>query len=151
MQSQANVLIISADSALRSQVSVAIRSAGPQTAEAASAGLGLGLFTQNRPDAVILDSSLPGGMDGFAACTNIRVLPEAENTPILVITESEDIELIGRAFESGATDFMAKQANIPVLACRILHLLRKPGYHLRAQLAARHQVNGAVNGLVRGL
>lgn len=123
MQSQANVLIIIADPALRSQVSEAIRSAGLQTSEATSAELGLGLCTQNGADAVILDSSLPGGMDGFAACVAVRALTEAENTPILVVTESEDIGLICRAYEAGATDFMAKPANIPVLVCRLRYLL----------------------------
>ncbi|ESS72232.1 response regulator receiver modulated diguanylate cyclase/phosphodiesterase [Methyloglobulus morosus KoM1] len=123
MQSRTNVLIISADPDLRSQVSEAITSAGLQTSEAASAELGLGLFTKNGVDAVILDGVLPGGMDGFVACAAIRTLPGAENMPLLVIIESEDVELIGRAFEAGATDFMAKTANIPVLVCRVRHLL----------------------------
>ena len=124
MQSQANVLIISTDLTLRSQVYEAIRTVGLQTVEAASAGMGLGMYAQNGADAIILDCSLPGDMDGFATCESIRALPGAENTPILLIIESENKGFIARAYEAGATDFIAKPTNIPVMVCRLLHQLR---------------------------
>jgi CheY-like chemotaxis protein len=58
-------------------------------------------------DCFLLDIMLPG-VDGIELCDRIRKLRQYRTTPIIMITASRDPELMGRAFEAGATDFISK-------------------------------------------
>jgi CheY-like chemotaxis protein len=58
-------------------------------------------------------------MDGFDCCAQLRSLPEAQHTPILMITFLDDRESIERAFQVGATDYITKPIHWPVLLERI--------------------------------
>ena len=75
------------------------------------------------PDAVVLDVVMPG-LDGYATCQRLRAMPGCEFLPVLMVTGKDDLESIDRAFEAGATDFMAKPVNGPIMAHRLRYLLR---------------------------
>ncbi len=75
------------------------------------------------PDVVLLDLMMPG-INGFEVCKEIRKLPEALFTPILVITGLSDIKSIERAYEAGATDFITKPVNWDTLGHHVRYLLR---------------------------
>jgi diguanylate cyclase (GGDEF)-like protein len=80
-------------------------------------------FAEISPDAVLLDISMPE-MDGFTVCEKIRASEELHETPILLITATDDIDSVERAFRIGATDFIAKPINWPALPYRLQHILR---------------------------
>ena len=84
---------------------------------------GLRVFDRLRPDIVLLDVCMPE-MDGYEACRALRQRPGAEQMPILMLTVHDDVESIQRAYEAGATDFMAKPVSWPLLGHRLRYMLR---------------------------
>ena len=76
-----------------------------------------------RPDIVVLDVLMPG-MDGFETCAELRKIPGGEHVPVLMTTGLDDLESITKAYEAGATDFIAKPIKWMILRQRILYLLR---------------------------
>jgi len=83
---------------------------------------GVDTFISHRPDLVLMDVQMPG-MNGFDACALIRQL-DGHATPIIMLTGSEDLESIESAFTAGATDFITKPINFPLLAQRVRYALR---------------------------
>ena len=63
-------------------------------------------------------------LDGFATCAALRALPGGRNVPIVMLTGSDDLGAITRAYEAGATDFEVKSVKWVVLGQRIRYLLR---------------------------
>ncbi len=80
-------------------------------------------FQSNEFNIVLLDIRMPK-MDGFEACKSIRESLNGENVPILMLTGQDDTESIKRAFEEGATDFVAKPINIVLMGFRIDYIVR---------------------------
>ncbi|MBQ0804181.1 MAG: response regulator [Sulfitobacter sp.] len=69
-------------------------------------------------DCFLLDIMLPG-IDGIALYAKLRSLQKHRQTPILMITASTTADLMNRAFEAGATDFIYKPLNGVELGARI--------------------------------
>jgi DNA-binding NarL/FixJ family response regulator len=59
-----------------------------------------------RPDVVLMDLRMPGGLDGAAATA--RILAEVEGTRVLVLTTYDTDSDILRAVEAGATGYLLK-------------------------------------------
>ena len=76
-----------------------------------------------RPDVVLLDVVMPG-MDGYAVCAALRALAFGEQLPIVMVTGQDDIDSIARAYDAGATDFIAKPLNWTLLRHRIRYVYR---------------------------
>ncbi|MGV8711511.1 MAG: GGDEF/EAL domain-containing response regulator [Nitrosomonas sp.] len=124
MPQQSTVIIIDDDPLIRLVVSKTLQAAGLLTFEAVSGEEGLALFKEKKADAILLDVMMPSGMDGYAVCTELRNLPEGRHVPILMMTGLEDLESINRAYEVGATDFITKPINIPLLSHRVRYMLK---------------------------
>ncbi|WP_262964718.1 two-component system response regulator [Methylobacter psychrophilus] len=124
MQVPSHIIIIDDDSLIRLVVAMALQAAGFITSEAASGKEGLQLFHKKGADAILLDVIMPDGMDGFETCSEFRKLPTAKYIPVLMMTGLEDMESINHAFEVGATDFITKPINIPLLGYRVRYMLR---------------------------
>ncbi len=84
---------------------------------------GVAQFEDAEPDLVLMDVMMPN-MDGFEACRRIRRLDRAEGTPIIMLTGADDIAAIAQAFDAGATDFITKPINWPLLMQRIRYAIR---------------------------
>ncbi len=83
----------------------------------------LDAVSRQLPDLVILDARMPV-FDGYQACAEIRALDGTECIPIVIVTGSDDLESVNRAYNCGATDFIAKPVNWPVFGHRIRYILR---------------------------
>ncbi|MDD2852738.1 MAG: response regulator [Desulfuromonadaceae bacterium] len=75
------------------------------------------------PDIVVLDVLMPG-MDGFATCAEIRAREHGGNIPVLMMTGLNDLDLIQRLYQLGATDFISKPINWQVLPYRVQYIIR---------------------------
>lgn len=125
MLDPSHIIVIDDDPMVRMIVTQALQASGLQTTEAASGEQGLDLFLKSGgADAVLLDVMMPGGMDGFTSCTELKKLPGSEHVPVLMMTGLEDLDSINRAFEAGATDFITKPINIALLSHRVRYMLR---------------------------
>jgi len=117
------VLIADDDETMRMLLSATLRHAGFDVRVAADGNEALARLQQETPDLILLDVDMPG-IDGFELCRRIRLVNDATRLPILMVTGSDDIDSINRAYESGATDFIAKPISWPVLGKRALYVLR---------------------------
>ena len=119
----ATVLVADDDDAVRQFVRTAIEQIGLNVCEASNGSEVLEQFTLRHPDVIVLDVMMPV-MDGFTACSKVRGEPRGGQIPILMMTGLDDGEAIARAYEHGATDFIAKPLNPTMLSHRIRYLLR---------------------------
>ena len=97
-------------------------------------------FIECRPEIVILDSALPI-QDGLATCAEIRRLPRGDSVPIVMVSEHDDAESIDHAYLAGATDFVVKPINWPILGHRIQYILRSSkDYRTMQRAEAKNKV-----------
>jgi len=76
------------------------------------------------PDLVLLDWMLPG-LSGIELCRRIRVRPETERMPIIMLTaRGEEGDRI-RGLATGADDYIVKPFSVPELLARVRALLRR--------------------------
>ncbi len=86
------------------------------------------------PDLILMDVEMPR-MDGFAACRAIRDLENGASVPIVMVTGGDDLEAVTNAYEAGATDFVSKPINWPILGHRVLYVLRASDAIVRLRIA----------------
>jgi len=84
---------------------------------------GIEIFKKKSPDIVLVDIDMPG-MDGFTTCSRIRELPTGKNTPLLMVTGTEDAERVALSYLAGATDFVVKPVNWKVLIHRLHYMIK---------------------------
>jgi predicted signal transduction protein with EAL and GGDEF domain/AmiR/NasT family two-component response regulator len=117
------VLIADDDAILREIARATLEVAGFQV-QVVSSGYGaIAACALRMPDVALIDVEMPLG-DGYEACTDIRVLPGGAALPIVMVTGLDDAASIELAYEAGATDFVVKPLNWPLLAHRIRYVLR---------------------------
>lgn len=76
------------------------------------------LFVREKPDAVLMDVSLPG-MDGFQATEYIRELCGDSFVPVLFITGDTDESCLAECIQRGGNDFIPKPVHPGVLKAKI--------------------------------
>ena len=117
------VLVVDDDMASRKLIRKTLQREGFEVIEAENGELALAAFDERHPDIVLLDVEMPV-MDGFTACVQLRQRLHADHLPVLMVTGLEDIGSVNRAYDAGATDFITKPINWPVLGHRIRYMLR---------------------------
>jgi diguanylate cyclase (GGDEF)-like protein/PAS domain S-box-containing protein len=117
------VLVVDDDVASRKLMRKTLLREGFEVLEAENGEQALAVFEEHHPDIVLLDVEMPV-MNGFTACKKLREHPHADHLPVLMVTGLDDIASVNRAYEAGATDFIAKPINWAVLGHRIRYMLR---------------------------
>jgi diguanylate cyclase (GGDEF)-like protein/PAS domain S-box-containing protein len=117
------LLVVDDDAVLRLLTEQTLGEAGYRVAQAEHGQAAVALVTEQMPDLILLDVMMPE-MDGFAFCAWLRSQPKGRRVPVLMMTGLDDGASVRRAFEVGATDFIAKPINWPVLVQRVRFLLR---------------------------
>lgn len=74
---------------------------------AASGPEALELAVAQVPDLMLLDMMMPG-MDGFELLRQLRQQPGLQAVPVIFLTAAQDRELLLRAFDAGAVDYVTK-------------------------------------------
>ncbi|UFS69624.1 EAL domain-containing protein [Geomonas sp. RF6] len=118
------VMVVDDDAAVRLLARETLEHSGYAVVEMQSGKDGLNAFEEVRPDIVLLDVMMPGGVDGFGVCGAIRRSRSGCDTPILMMTGLDDLESINRAYQVGATDFITKPINWFILSYRVSYMLR---------------------------
>ena len=72
----------------------------------------------NPPDLILLDIMMPN-IDGFEACRRIKANPDLADIPVIFITSKNEDEYEERGFSVGASDFIHKPINAPILVARV--------------------------------
>ncbi len=85
----------------------------------------LSMARRERPDLLILDLMLPGGVDGLDVCRQLRQDPALTEVPIIMLTAraEETDRLIG--LELGADDYVTKPFSPREVVARVRTVLRR--------------------------
>ncbi len=67
----------------------------------------LAAVAKHAPDLILLDMMMPG-MDGFELLAALREIPGLHKVPAVFLTAAQDRELLLRAFDAGAVDYVTK-------------------------------------------
>ncbi len=117
------ILIADDDSLLREIATAMLENAGFEAEAVASGAAAVAACAARMPDLVLLDVEMPDG-NGYQACSGIRALPQGREVPIVMVTGFDDAPSINLAYDAGATDFVVKPLNWPLLAHRVRYVLR---------------------------
>jgi two-component system, OmpR family, KDP operon response regulator KdpE len=142
------ILIVDDEQAIRDALGRKLRREGFDVIVCGDGLEGLRAFHAERPDLVILDIVMPGGMDGLTVCRRIR---EVADIPVMMlsaqaVTEEDVIE----GLTAGADEYLTKPVRLNEFVARVQALLRRSqisapeidqGYndgHLSVDLHRRH-------------
>src|SRR5215472_13199335 len=117
------ILVADDDGMLRDIATAMLENAGFAVEAVGSGDAALAACLRQMPQLVLLDVEMPNG-NGYQACSNIRTLPGGADVPIVMVTGFDDPASINLAYDAGATDFVVKPINWPLLAHRIRYVLR---------------------------
>lgn len=101
------ILVVDDQAANVKVVGILLGRNGYEVIPAASGPEALAAIRTRKPDLILLDMMMPG-MDGFELLAALRAQPELRDVPAVFLTAAHDRDLLLRAFESGAVDYVTK-------------------------------------------
>lgn len=122
-QHRAKILVSDDDQNVRLLTRQCLEAEDMIVVEAANGPDTLDVFVRERPDLVFLDVEMPG-MSGLEVCRRIRLMPQGESIPIMIVTGSDDRQSIDQGFEAGATQYKTKPVNWSLLGRDVQYMLR---------------------------
>ena len=73
-------------------------------------------------DLILMDIIMPG-INGIDACKRIKSSPAYADVPVVMVTGSEELDILERAFSAGASDYINKPLKSPELLARVASVL----------------------------
>ena len=116
MAQRKTLLIVDDDQDLRGAIAEQLQAEGFETLEAETAGEGIRLATQAKPDLVLLDVDLPD-MDGREACRKMR--DDGISMPVIMLTAAASDEDTIQGIDSGAQVYVTKPYKFAILLAYI--------------------------------
>ena len=122
MVTKTKILLVEDEAKIRQLLETYLTNQGFEVVWAPSGFEGWAKFKKMVPDLVLLDLTLPGGMDGLELCRKLRA---QSNVPIIMLTaRSEEVDkLLG--LELGADDYITKPFSPREVVARIKAVLRR--------------------------
>ena len=119
-----SVLVVEDMDSLRAALVAELRRAGvSQVLEASEGDTALRLFTEQRPDLVLLDIQLPG-KDGYWLAQQMRIAEPGDWTPIIFLSGLDNELDVWRGIEAGGDDYLVKPVRPIVLAAKLRAMRR---------------------------
>ena len=117
-------MVVEDEEALGTLLSYNLESEGYQV-EVIARGDEADIRLQERvPDLLVLDWMLPG-VSGIELCRRLRMRPETERLPVIMLTaRGEESERV-RGLSTGADDYVVKPFSTPELMARVKAMLRR--------------------------
>ena len=100
------ILIIEDDASLLQAYREMFKTQDVSVVGAASGQEGLTLVASEKPDIILLDIMLPGGMSGFDVLEKLKINPDTKQIPVIVLTNLDSEEKVAKAI--GAKDYLVK-------------------------------------------
>jgi putative two-component system response regulator len=72
----------------------------------------------NPPDLILLDIMMPD-IDGFETCRRLKANPKLRDIPVIFLTAKNEDEYEEMGFSVGASDFIHKPINAPIVHARV--------------------------------
>ncbi len=81
------------------------------------------LAKREKPDLILMDVMMPGGIDGYEACRRLKAMPETKHIPVVILTTLDDRDNKLRGLQAGAEEFLPKPIDDVQLMARVKSLL----------------------------
>ena len=118
----AEVLIVDDERVIRNSIGAMLRAEGFSVSAAKSGEEALAMFSERRPDLVLLDVMMPG-RGGLQTCEELRRADPL--VPVIFLSAVPGDTTKVRAFGAGADGYFEKSENPDVLVARIRSALRR--------------------------
>ena len=112
------ILLAEDGAADRKLLAALVARLGHQVITASNGQEAVALFSQERPQLVLMDALMPV-MDGFEATRRIKAQAGDELVPVIFLTSMSEQDALARCLEAGGDDFIAKPYNPIILAAKI--------------------------------
>jgi serine/threonine protein kinase len=121
------ILVVSDDERARTDLADALGHYASETLDASSGEKALELLLKEDVDLVLMDTNLPG-MDGFDVTRILRSQPGTTDLPVVLMSARIDRSRFAFAIQSGATDYLLRQAKNETIVGRLWHILEHHGF-----------------------
>jgi DNA-binding response OmpR family regulator len=117
------VLIIDDHSATRDLIKWTLSESGFKLSEASTGDSGLVMAKQDIPDLVLLDVVMPGALDGYAVCKEIRAISALAGMKVVLLSANDSEADRKRGQEAGANAYLVKPFKPALLRGLVTKLL----------------------------
>ncbi len=101
------ILFIEDETALQKAFGTILRDKGYEITSALDGETGLRLAKEEKPNLILLDLILPK-IHGFEVLKKLKEDKETKEIPVIILTNLEDMENVGKALELGANAYLIK-------------------------------------------
>jgi len=119
------ILIVDDQFQIRQLVTWALEESGYELREASTGEAALRMSLDSRPDLILLDVSMPGRMDGFQTCAEIRRHGVLKGVRIVLLTAHDRQEDREKGIAAGANAYLVKPFK-PAQLRGVIHKLLQP-------------------------
>ena len=142
------VLVADDDPGVRALLSNFLNARGIDCIIASDGAEAIALFDQHHPRLVISDWAMPK-VDGLELCRRIRARSGGRHVHFIMLTGLSDEDQLGKAFDVGVDDFLAKPFNSTAMLTRLRAGLRAVA--LYGEISERHQGSQQLNEQLNNL
>ncbi len=121
---QAKILIVDDEYYMRETLEMMLRHEGYEIVTARNGLEALQRVEEEMPDLILLDVSMPPGMDGFEVCSQLKHNKRTALIPVTFLTAQNDIDSRRHGLDVGADDYLTKPVNYELLLARVRSQLR---------------------------
>lgn len=119
------IVFIEDETTLQKMLTAALKEVGYSVVAASDGEAGLAAVRAENPDLVLLDLILPK-MDGFTVLREIKKDEATARIPVIVLTNLESAEDVGKVVALGATTYLVKaNYDLPDIVAKIKEVLGK--------------------------
>ncbi len=120
------ILVVEDNELNLDMISRRLRSRAYEVVTAVDGELGIAMVTQEKPDLVLMDMSLPV-VDGWEATRRLKADPAVQSIPIIALTAHAMATDRDKALAAGCDDYDTKPVEFPRLLEKIERLLGNSG------------------------
>ena len=122
MLNETVIVVVEDDPNIADLVELYLRRENFRVYQAADGEAALRVIRERRPRLIVLDLGLPGGVDGFEVCRQVRA---TSDVPIIMLTARDDEVDRVLGLEMGADDLLGKPCSQRELLARVHAVLRR--------------------------
>ena len=113
------ILIVEDQQDVQTLLGVALQHEDCRLLQALTGEEGLRLALAERPDLMLLDIMIPGGMDGLELLRALRQDPAGQTVKVVVMSARTQQKDVAAAYAAGADDYLPKPFRLAELKARV--------------------------------
>lgn len=113
------ILVVDDQSMLRKFIEVVMRREDRQILHAESGERAVAIARTEKPDLILLDIVMPGGMDGLEVARLLKSDPETKDCPIVAVTAKSGKNHRLNAVSAGVDEYLAKPFSLTDLRKKV--------------------------------